>query len=238
MQPALLLNELGDYELEYWQAYWQIEPFGYEWMKMSTKFPNVELWFQGYDPKKKEQDALQKEAELVALATGDPQPNPENVNSTPDPEGDISGHDDQYLSEEAAEAATFKVRDRTLQLKEAEKNWKALFGPKDQDDPYWKSLSDPNYVPPPPSSLPPKKPQPPPKKNTSRKVKTKSHDVEAVKAEFDRNLSERKMLEQELELEKLKTVATKFAKLGSGKKSMFGGKLARKSTPPQDSELT
>jgi len=203
-----------------------LEPFGYEWMRMSMKFPNVELWFQGYDPKKKEQDAEQKEAELATLATGDQQPNPENVDSTPDPEIDISGQDDQYLSEEAAQAATFKVRDRTLQLQQAEEKWKALFGPKDHDDPYWKSLSDPNYVPPEPSSLPPKQPPPPHKKNTPRKVK--SHDVEAVKAEFDRKLSKAKALEQQQELEKLKSVATQFAKLGSGKKSMFGGKLARK----------
>ena len=129
-------------------------------------------------------------------------------------------------AEEAAQAATFKVRDRTLQLQQAEEKWKALFGPKDLDLPYWKSLSDPNYIPPSPSSLPPKKPPPPPKKNAPRKVK--SHDVEAVRAEFDRNLSHRKVLEQQKELEKLKRVATQFAKLGSGKKSMFGGKLARK----------
>jgi len=228
-----------------------LEPYGYEWMKMSMRFPNVELWFQGYDPKKvkeveqkaaeqkeaeqneaeqneaEQKEGEQREGETVTHATEDQQPIPETVNSTPDPEVDISGQDDQYLSEEAAQKATFKVRDRARQLQEAEEKWKALFGPKNQDDPYWKSLSDPSYIPPEPSFLPPKQPPPSsPKKNTPRKAK--NHDVEAVKAEFDRKLSDTKVLEQQQELERLKSMATQFAKLGSGKKSMFGGKLAGK----------
>ena len=208
-----------------------LEPYGYEWMKMSQKFPNVELWFQGYDPKKKEELAT---AILDPTPTPDqeqqPQSNPEGTNSTTDAEVDISGQDDRYLSEEEAEASTFRVRDRKQQLLEAEEKWKALFGPKYQDDPYWKLLSDPNYKPPDPAPFPPKPPPPEEKEKAKEKKprKDKNHDVEAVKAEFDRKMSAEKLATQQRELERLKTVATQFARLGSGKKSMFGGKLAGK----------
>ena len=194
-----------------------LEPYGYEWMKMSVGFPNVELWFQGFDPNKS------KEGEEITFARGEEQKTPEDAKSN-EPVVDFSGQDNKYLSEEEEEAATKKFRNRARQLKEAEKKWKALFGPKEQDDPYWKSLSDPTHNPSEPSALPPKPKKEPNKENRS----PKSRDVEAVRAEFDRQLRGEKLKEQQKELEKLQTVATQFAKLGIGKKSMFGGKLAGK----------
>lgn len=199
-----------------------LEPYGYEWM-MSQKFPNVELWFQGFDPKKKDKEEAEAAAAAAATVPGEEQQsNPQDTTST-DPEVDISGQDDRYLSEEEAEASTFKVRDRKRQLLEAEEKWKSLFGSKYQDDPYWKQLSDPTYKPPEPALLSPKE-----KPEEKKPRKDKTHDVEAVKAEFDRKLTAAKLTEQQKELERLKSVATQFAKLGSGKKSMFGGKLAGK----------
>lgn len=172
-----------------------LRPYGTEWREMTGGFPNAELWFQG-SVKPKEDTGIMEDT------TG-------KIPST------IIGGDSKYISREELQAGREKFKgkgSRRVLRQEADMAFRNSMDSSDMKASaqlYWEQL---------------------PVTKSGKTPTNESGTSKSVKEEYDNAASEfnqsdpAKLQKQQETQERLRSVASQFSKLGTGK-SLFGGKL-------------
>lgn len=178
--------------------------YGYEWKKMTGGFPMAELWFVGYPPKAERIRTQQDTATDAKAKVFDR-----------NPLGDTA-------SEDVLGSTSYKVRDRTGILSEADKEYKQLFASKSHEttpEDYWAKLAIPSSQT--TSTIPDYSAQSVPSKEMASIADVNKRKTD--EGSFDPKKDAMEAEEPPDGQDKLRSIAVKFSNLGS--KSIFGSKL-------------